>query len=79
MKCPECVKEGEKSTVVIGYGSTTDMGWQPYYDEDGEFHDHDPNWHGYNYRCSRGHEWYVSRQEKCPACGEWWATDGKEE
>ncbi len=75
MKCPECMKEGKKSCVMISYSSTTDMGWQPYYDEDGEFHSHNPNWKGRTLSCARGHTWHESYRDQCPSCGEWWKNE----
>jgi hypothetical protein len=44
------------------------MGYQPYYDEEGKFHRHDPNWHSSSFRCSRGHEWTRSWKAGCGAC-----------
>lgn len=57
MKCPECVEQGEKSFVSVGSSWTTCMGVSSYYDEDGNYHHHDPNYTTIGYRCSRGHEW----------------------
>ena len=68
MKCPKCVEEGEKSQVYPGLTSVTCMGYQPYYDEEGKFHRHDPNWHSSSFRCSRGHEWTRSWKAGCGAC-----------
>jgi hypothetical protein len=44
------------------------MGWQPYYDEDGQYHNHDPNWTTQGFRCSKGHNWQTSSQKPCPNC-----------
>lgn len=68
MKCPECVKEDEKSTIQVGGMITTSMAWTPFYDEDGELHSHDPNTSSTSYSCSRGHKWSESYQHKCQ-CG----------
>ena len=72
MKCPECVEEGKKSTIHCLGGSRTLMGWTQYYDEDGNYHNHDPNHPSMGYRCSNGHTWHVTRKNSCPTCGEDW-------
>lgn len=68
MKCPECVKEGKRSTVSQGMSMTTCMGWAPFYDEDGNYHSHDPNRHETAYSCSNGHYFGESSVVKCPSC-----------
>jgi len=68
MKCPECVSEGKKSIVYPGSSSTTLMGFQRYYDEDGVFHEHDPNDIQSHYSCGNGHQWTTHTQNKCPNC-----------
>lgn len=66
MKCPQCVEEGKKSTVYPGYGTRTLIGNYPYYDEDGNYHDHDPNCSTYRYECSNKHIWSeISKQLTC--------------
>lgn len=57
MRCPECEREGKKSKVYVGMSTRTLMGWQPYYDEDGKFHNDDPNHTTTEYDCSNGHKW----------------------
>jgi hypothetical protein len=69
MKCPECVASGLRSTVTGGGGSFTCMGWTPYYDEDGAYHSHDPNYRTTDWRCSLGHRWNTSRLTPCSAPG----------
>lgn len=69
MKCPECVKEGQKSTVRVRPMASTLMYSNDYYDEDGRWHSHDPNWFSRSYRCSRGHEWGTSIRGTCPVDG----------
>ena len=66
MKCPECVKAGEKSTVFEGVGTVTCMYFQPYYDEEGEYHHHDGNSYTNSYSCSNGHQWSTSTTGRCP-------------
>lgn len=57
--CPECVKEGKKSTVRFGAGMSTLVYFPPYYDEDGNYHDDDHNKKTQEYYCSNGHRWTV--------------------
>lgn len=68
MKCPECVKNGERSQVNVGTESTTLMYYQPYYDEEGVYHYHDMNTVTQTYSCSRGHSWATAIKNRCP-CG----------
>ena len=69
MKCPECVKAGLKSTVSDPDGGfSTCMGDHRYYDEDGNYHHHDPNYTSRIYRCSNGHEWDDAQPNRCPSC-----------
>lgn len=67
MKCPECVKEGKKSKVYdsMMFNSTC-LHCPPFYDEDGEYHNHDLNIHSKGYSCSNGHQWSVALENKCP-------------
>jgi len=67
MKCPRCVAGGKRSRVFSEGGSVTLMAWTPYWDEDGQYHNHDPNWHTYGYRCSEGDYWQDSILVPCPA------------
>lgn len=60
MKCPECQKEGNTSLVYPGMSTTTDMYYQPYYDEQGNYHDNDNNSVTTEYTCSNGHTWKES-------------------
>ena len=68
MKCPTCVAEGKRSRVVELGGSSTAIGFSPYYDEDGNRHVHDPNAYSQWYQCSNGHEFAESRNSPCPSC-----------
>lgn len=68
MKCQQCVEMGQKSQVYLGISSSTLMGWTPYFDEDGQYHSHDPNWTTTGYRCSEGHNWQKSSQKPCLNC-----------
>lgn len=65
MICETCKAQGLKSCVYPGQSTVTLMGWSPYYDEKGELHSHDPNWHTTSYRCSNGHEWTENIRRPC--------------
>jgi hypothetical protein len=68
VKCPRCEAAGDKSKVFAPYGSvSTLMGHSSYWDEDGVYHSHDPNWHGSEYSCSLRHRWAVRWMSACPA------------
>lgn len=69
MKCPECVETGERSRVYSGGSTSTAMGWQPYYDEDGIYHAHNPNRLTASFTCSNGHEFSHDMLQSCPARG----------
>lgn len=77
MKCPECIAEEKTSRVFPGGSSVTLLGHQPYYDEEGVYHSHDPNWFSTSYRCSNGHSWGDRHRNPCPTPGcEWGEDDG---
>ena len=65
MKCPECVAEGKKSRVTVGMGYQTAMYCAPFYDEEGRFHNHDPNATTTGYTCSNGHRWQETTRSRC--------------
>ena len=65
MICPECQKEGKKSKVYHQGYSATSMGYTPYYDENGKYHNHDPNATEAGYKCSNGHLWSEKIKKKC--------------
>ena len=70
MKCEKCAEEGAKSsTWAMGLGSTTLVYSKTFYDEEGQAHDHDLNWHEQDYRCSEGHSWTFRHRLGCPATG----------
>lgn len=68
MKCPVCLQMGEKSKVFSRWSSSTCMGSQKYWDEDGNLHIHDPNRTTAQYSCSNGHIWNVDSWHGCPSC-----------
>ncbi len=66
MLCPKCVESGEKSSVYYRSGSTTLVAFSPFYDEDGEYHNHDTNKRVSNYGCSQGHWFSITNPNNCP-------------
>lgn len=75
VKCAECVKADVLSQVQqVGPSMCTDMGHDPYYDEKGRYHNHDPNVTTTSYKCSRDHEWTEKTRKKC-----WCEEDSYEE
>ncbi len=66
MKCPECVEQGLKSIVNIGFKHTTAMAYHYFFDEDGIYHSHNNNIITYNYTCSNNHNFKNNYKEKCP-------------
>jgi len=69
VKCPKCVEEGKKSKIQIGATRRTAMGVHKYYDEDGNFHLHDPNTSTTFCTCSNGHNFQIEEKDFCPLCG----------
>ena len=57
MICEQCKDEGKRSKVYPGMSYVTALGWQPFYDEDGNFVNDDPNITTTTYRCSNSHRW----------------------
>lgn len=68
VRCPECVEAGERSTVTVGPRSSTLMAGWAFFDEEGHFHDHDPNKVTVTFSCSRGHRWVMESRQECPSC-----------
>ena len=68
MICPVCSKQEKKSTCYPRDISATHEKWLPFYDENGKYHSHDPNYYDTRYFCSLGHEWTVREIHKCPCC-----------
>lgn len=67
MKCPECVSSGQRSKLY-NRGSTSTLmgGGMPYYDEEGEYHAHDPNKVTTGWECSNGHSFFETHMRPCP-------------
>jgi predicted RNA-binding Zn-ribbon protein involved in translation (DUF1610 family) len=73
MICPQCAAQGLQSCVYVGYGSTTLLYCQPYYDTAGRYHIHDSNTTTQYFSCSNGHQWsQVAARQPCPTCGDAW-------
>ena len=68
MKCTYCQEEGLTSSVRSHGGSRTLLGGGGVsWDEEGEYHDHDPNATTMLYTCSNNHCWTVKAYQPCPA------------
>lgn len=69
MICQRCQAEGKRSTIQCpGFGVSTLMCSDEFYDESGKLHHHDPNSTAMTYRCSNGHSWTVRKKTRCPSC-----------
>ena len=67
--CQQCRNLGQRSKVYMpGCSFTTLMADEHYYDEDGNYHHHDPNASTLQYRCNRGHSWTEVSYGECPSC-----------
>ena len=73
MICPECKEQGLKSKVFQDQSRTTLICAETFWDEEGEYHIHDPNVTTTEYHCSNEHHRELESVTKlCPACGEDW-------
>jgi hypothetical protein len=77
--CPICQRLDKKSQVKAGPGSTTLIGYTPYWDEGGRFHDHDPNLRSTVYHCTLGHGFEIRTQTPCPEYPDNCDFEGEEE
>lgn len=68
MICVECKKLGLKSKIYPGVTSTTTVYYQPWYDEDGSYHNHDANIVTQSGGCSNGHYFTIQIPNTCPNC-----------
>jgi hypothetical protein len=69
MKCPACVEEGKTSKLPSpSYFSSTSMGFDDYWDEEGKRHHHDPNSSWTNMTCTQGHTLFYHLESHCPNC-----------
>jgi len=69
MICKKCESENRKSTISIRNCPVTDLVIDQYYDQDGEYHIHDPNRIISALICSNGHVWDEEIPNNCPAFG----------
>jgi hypothetical protein len=65
MICPQCREAGKKSRVYVGGNYTTCMYSPPFYDEEGRYHNHDPNSTTTDYTCSNGQSWQSVGKTGC--------------
>lgn len=75
MICPKCKELGQKSFLTVGHGMGTCGNYQPYYDEEGNYHNHDGNVNSQSYYCSNGHYITVTSTGKCLSCN--WGHDSE--
>lgn len=62
--CPKCQELGLKSRVYCDGTTTTLIGWTPYWDEDGNYVNDNPNKRDTAYHCSQYHRWSEISQGK---------------
>ena len=72
-KCPTCVEHGTRSRLYVNEGSVTLMATHDYYDENGDYHFHNPNTQAMSISCSLGH-WGAFNEGFPCWCG-WPKTD----
>jgi hypothetical protein len=65
MVCPTCADKGLKSCVTERGSESTLAYSEPFWDEEGRYHNHDPNTVTTHYECSNGHSWTVATRSKC--------------
>lgn len=65
MICETCKAEGRTSRVFERGSSTTLIYSVPWFDENGQRHDHNPNATTTGYDCSNGHRWAVKSTPSC--------------
>jgi hypothetical protein len=63
--CPECKHQRLKSLVFPKKRPRTSDSCQPFYDEIGNYHDHDINITTTEYECSNGHKWIEESTNRC--------------
>lgn len=70
MKCPECEAAGLSSRVVqIAKFVRIPSRPVAFYDETGEYHEHDLFSVRTPFKCSQGHAWNHDSWTNCPTCG----------
>lgn len=65
MKYPKCIEENKESKVHPGILYITATYYPPFYDEKGNYHNHDNNRTTTNYRCSNGHDFSKNLYSSC--------------
>ena len=70
--CEACKNSGQISKVFPCGETQTLIGYKPYYDEDGKYHNHNPNSTRTYYKCSNGHAWTDVKPYSC-----WCGWSGK--
>jgi hypothetical protein len=68
--CPIC------QTTEVDFRSEASwmIPWEPYKDENGKIHAHNPNKHFMDYKCKNGHVFEETYFKKCLECG-WQETN----
>ena len=76
--CPVCAATGERSRVTYEHKPMREAVYievEMYYDEDGDWHQHDPMPNVASFVCSKGHRWSDHQPKACSTEGcEWNAT-----
>jgi len=65
LTCPVCVKQNKKSKVYSYGVRKTLMGYRTYHDEEGVYHDHNPNKHSELLICTEKHEFERKYYKPC--------------
>ncbi len=65
MKCPECEKENLESIIYKKGNSSTLVNYMPFYDKEGNYHNHDKNIATSDYKCSNGHRFIIKSSGSC--------------
>lgn len=65
MKCKHCELEGKQSNVFDMGSSTTLLSYTPFYDAEGQYHNHNPNRITHGYMCSNQHRRTEQSIEPC--------------
>lgn len=80
MICEKCKQAGLASRVYPPTASVvTCMSHQPFYDEAGAYHSHDPNRRSEAWSCSNGHRWRHTYQRACPKTDCAWNATRRDE
>lgn len=78
MRCPTCVSENKRSTVTVGQPAKTVNGVPvQFFDEDGQYHYHDPAKYSTPHKCSNGHLFDIASVHGCPQCGDTWRPENQ--